>query len=209
MFCRLRIFALALLLAMYATPVQAHPHHSHTNFQSFSQTVPDHGFWSGAVHPFTGIDHMLAMVAVGVLSVQVGGRALFWGPLSFLGGVSLGGLLGSLFHLSPGAQAAICVSLICMGMALAFRRVPPHVYLFAVFAFFGAFHGIAHGEGKFVTGQDMDYMVGFVAGSAALHAVGLAIGVVFKQSQNTLVANMARVSGAGIAAAGLFLMFMS
>lgn len=202
---RLRIFVLAVLLTFSVTPLQAHPNHRH----GLTTQTHVHGLWSGLVHPFTGVDHLLAMLAVGVLSVQVGGQGLWAGPLSFLGGILLGGVVGSFLQHFAGVEIIIAVSLLPMGMALALSRVPPHVYLYVTFAIFGAFHGFAHVQANPLNEQALNYMTGFIVGSTLLHAAGLMFGLLLKNSQNALFANVPRLTGVGIAAAGLFLMLKS
>ncbi|MDE2157552.1 MAG: HupE/UreJ family protein, partial [Burkholderiales bacterium] len=110
--------------------------------------TPDtlHGLAAGFAHPLTGLDHMLAMFAVGVWAAQLGGRALWAVPATFVGAMALGGLLGFAGLHPPLMEPMIAASVLALGLLVAFavQRKAPGVALIALFALF---HGIAHALG--------------------------------------------------------------
>ena len=105
-----------------------------------------HGFHDGFLHPFTGWDHLLAMIAVGLWAAQHRGRALWLIPLSFVGVMLLGGILGVAGAWMPGAEAGIAISVLVLGgLVASMTRFTPSLSM-AVVAFFALFHGYAHGH---------------------------------------------------------------
>ncbi len=154
-------FLLPILL-FAPSALLAHPGHDHGD-----------SFASGLAHPLLGLDHLVAMLAIGVLAALLGGHARWAVPGSFLGGMLLFGILGVGGAESVLAEHMIIASLIILGAAMALAVRPP-VAMIATFAtVFGAAHGYAHGsEG---TG-DGGYLLGFMLSTAALHGAGFALG---------------------------------
>jgi urease accessory protein len=103
------------------------------------------GLAHGFLHPMTGIDHILAMVAVGLLAAQYGGRALWLVPLNFLVAMAIAGVIGMAGIVAPVAEVGIGVSVVVLGSAIAFQLRPPTFVAMAVVGFFALFHGYAHG----------------------------------------------------------------
>ena len=103
------------------------------------------GLAHGFVHPMTGIDHILAMVAVGLLAAQYGGRALWLVPLNFLVAMAIAGVIGMAGIAAPVAEVGIGVSVVVLGSAIAFQLRPPTFVAMVVVGFFALFHGYAHG----------------------------------------------------------------
>ena len=103
------------------------------------------GLVHGFVHPVTGIDHVLAMIAVGVLAAQYGGRALWLVPMSFLVAMAIAGVIGMAGIVIPVAEVGIGVSVVVLGLAIAFQLRPPTFVAMAIVRFFALFHGYAHG----------------------------------------------------------------
>jgi urease accessory protein len=103
------------------------------------------GLAHGFIHPVTGIDHVLAMIAVGVLAAQYGGRALWLVPLSFLAAMAIAGVIGMAGIVIPVAEVGIGVSVVVLGLKIAFQLRPPTLISMAVVGFFALFHGYAHG----------------------------------------------------------------
>src|SRR5215471_4468776 len=124
----------ALALAIIATPAFAHTGHGDTA-----------GFFHGFVHPLGGLDHILVMVAVGLLAYQLGGRALWLVPSAFVLAMGFGGLLGATHASLPYAEVAIAVSIIVVGTAIAFGIKAPTALVAAVVGLFAIFHGYVHG----------------------------------------------------------------
>ena len=103
------------------------------------------GLVHGFVHPVTGIDHVLAMIAVGVLAAQYGGRALWLVPMTFLVAMAIAGVIGMAGIVIPVAEVGIGVSVVVLGLAIAFQLRPPAFVAMAIVGFFALFHGYAHG----------------------------------------------------------------
>ncbi len=184
-----RFLPVAALLLVPAV-AQAHPGlpgHVHT------------GFASGAAHPISGVDHILAMVAVGLWAVQLGRRALWAVPASFVSLMVLGSALGmSGFHL-PFVEQGILASVFVLGLLIATAaRVPLAASMLMVGAF-ALFHGVAHGTEMPVNAGGVTYAVGFALSTALLHAAGIGAGVLAGRVVRT---EWLRIAGGAIMAGG-------
>ena len=182
------------LLALFAlTPVLAQAHLGHGLANSFA---------SGLNHPLHGLDHMLAMVAVGLWAAQQGGRALWAIPCAFVSLMILGGALGMAgMHLSM-VETGILVSVLVMGILIAAAARLPLVASLALVGLFALFHGHAHGTEIPVAASGVSYGIGFVIATIALHGCGIAIGLL---AQKRLPVPAIRFAGATIAISGLCL----
>ena len=165
------------------------------------------GILSGFLHPLLGLDHLLAMLAVGILSAQIGGRALWTVPATFVGTMAIGALLGIAGFALPVVEYGITFSVLILGIAILFgNSIPEWTALIAV-AIFALFHGNAHGteipEITNTIGLLVAYIVGFLVATAGLHVVGALIGILagrLKRGQMLM-----RLGGLAIALAGVFL----
>jgi urease accessory protein len=159
-----------------------------------------YGFGAGFSHPFGGLDHCLAMIAVGLVSAFLGAKAKGFLPGAFLLAMLGGFLLGSTKVIAlPGYEAMIIASVIGLGLALLIARPLPFQVAVTITAVFGLAHGFAHGvEGTL----NIAYTLGFLAATATLHCIGLGLG--FVMSKFNIVV-LYRVLGGGIALAGLVL----
>lgn len=162
----MHILRLALPLILVPTLALAHPGHDQGTFAA------------GALHPVGGADHILAMVAVGLLAAQMGGRAIWAAPLSFVGAMVLGGLLGAAGLPFPAVEPMILASIIVLGAITATALRLPLGAVLPMIAVFGAAHGWAHGAEGPDSGLAL-YAAGFALATAALHVVGLALGRAF------------------------------
>jgi urease accessory protein len=154
------------------------------------------GFAGGVLHPLTGADHLLAMLAVGLWAGVLGGRAVWALPLAFVAALASGAVLGLSGLVLPGVEPGILASVVVLGAFAALAlRLPLGVAVAGV-AGFGLLHGMAHGAE--VAGPFAPFAAGFIASSIGLHLAGLAFG---------RWALAARVLGAGAAVAGLALTF--
>jgi urease accessory protein len=135
------------------------------------------GVMYGLAHPISGLDHVLAMVAVGVLAGQLGGRALWLVPLSFIGVTVVGGALGMAGIQGPFAEVGIALSVVVLGLAIAFPLKLQALAAMAVVGFFAVFHGYVHGAEMPATASALPYAAGFVGATALLHAVGVGPGL--------------------------------
>ena len=134
------------------------------------------GFFAGLAHPVSGLDHMAAMVAVGLWAATVGGRALWAYPAAFVAAMVAGGALGGLGLSLWGVEHVIVGSVILLGALSALAARAPLAAALPLIALFGLAHGAAHGlEGP--AGGGLDYTAGFALATAGLHAAGLALGL--------------------------------
>lgn len=158
-----------------------------------------HGFGAGLMHPLFGVDHVLAMVAVGLWAGLTGGRARLAYPLAFVGMMVLSGLWGMSGAALPGVEIGIAVSVVVLGLAIALRATPPLAAGAAACAIFAIFHGHAHGAELPQGASGLGYALGFVLATAALHGAGLALAGLLAARAPLL----ARVAGGGLALAGV------
>lgn len=139
------------------------------------------GLASGLRHPITGLDHLLAMVAVGVVSVLAGTtRRSLLAPAAFLGGMALGGIAGVAGIPLPGAEHLIVASVLLLGLVVAGALDAPGKVLLVGLAVAGAAHGHAHGAEVPTSVHPAAYVAGFLAATAALHAAGAVLGHVVR-----------------------------
>ena len=156
-------FALAPAVA------SAHPGHESTGLV--------HGF----MHPLGGFDHIIAMVAVGLLAARLGGRALWLVPASFVAAMTVAGFAASTGMALPYAETGIAVSVVVLGAAALFGVAMPVAAAMGLVGFFAIFHGYAHGLEMPETASGLAYGAGFVAATAMLHGVGIGLGMMIRQ----------------------------
>ena len=135
-----------------------------------------HGFVSGFAHPLGGLDHILAMVTVGIFAWQLGGRALWLVPGSFVLAMAAGAALGMAGVALPFVELGIAASVIVLGGIVAFARSAPIVIAMGIVALFAIFHGHAHGSEMPLEAAVATYAAGFMLATALLHAGGIALG---------------------------------
>ncbi len=163
----------------------------------------DPGFMSGFLHPLLGFDHLLAMVAVGLLSVQIGGRAVWSVPLAFLVFLAVGGGLGLAGIGLPQVEGAIALSVFGLGLAIALNASLPIALAMTMVGFFAIFHGHAHGMEIPTLAEPMLYVAGFMLASAVLHIAGVGLGMLQRHdSARALI-------GAGSAGIGLHMLLLT
>jgi urease accessory protein len=187
-----RLSAAGAALMALAGPAAAH-----------TGSAPVVGFVSGFLHPFNGLDHILAMVAVGMLAALIGGRALWLVPASFLGAMVVGSALG--FSL-PFVELGIVASVIVLGAAVALAPRMPVALAMALAAAFAVFHGHAHGAEMPAAASVVSYGLGFVFATALLHAGGVGLGLVAERLSEGAGRAALRVGGGAVAALGLALL---
>lgn len=157
-----------------------------------------HGFANGFLHPLSGLDHILAMVAVGMFAAHLGGRARWLVPSAFIGMMIVGGMLGIAGITLPLVEVAIGLSVVVLGLVIALRLDMATWSAMAVVGFFALFHGHSHGTEMPQTVSGLEYGAGFVLATALLHAAGIGIGVATGQR-----ARVAQVIGTAMAIAGV------
>lgn len=163
------------------------------------------GFVNGLMHPVFGPDHLLAMVAVGILSVQIGGRAIWAVPSAFVGIMFLGGLWGIYDMPFPAVETGIALSVLVLGVALAFDKKLPISWSMVFVGFFAAFHGYAHGQEMPAVAKPELYAAGFIIATISLHIVGVVIGEIARHVRHG--ESLLRYLGAGIAGIGFSILF--
>ena len=162
------------------------------------------GFAAGFLHPVSGLDHVLAMVAVGLWGAQLGAPAIWVLPVAFPLVMAMGGMLGFLGAPVPGVEYGIAASAILLGAAVTFEVKPSLVAAALLVAAFAVFHGHAHGT-EVPEGQSaLLFSIGFVIATGLLHAIGIGIGVAHARSWGR---NLLRGAGAIVTAGGLFFMW--
>jgi urease accessory protein len=178
-----------LLLVMLGNSAFAHPGHG------------GHNLLGGFAHPFAGLDHLLAMAAVGLLAVRLGGRALWALPGTFVAAMTLGWIAAAVGAPLPGVEYGILASVLAFGFLLArgptirFSTAAPLVAIFAIF------HGHAHAT-EMASGSAIGYALGMILATILLHAVGVAVGLSFKRLRPAAM----RVAGAGLCVVGLLML---
>ena len=162
------------------------------------------GFGHGVAHPVGGLDHILAMVAVGLFAAHLGGRALWLVPAAFVGMMAVGGGVGVSGMSLPFVETGIAASVVVFGLAIAFRWNLPLVAAMALVGFFAVFHGHAHGSEMPVDASGLRYGLGFMLATALLHAAGIAVGLgVGRIGERSRLAFQAGGSAMALAGLGL------
>lgn len=190
-FCRAMTLVVVVLLC--ANSAFAHP-----------QKGEAVGFLTGFRHPVSGLDHVLAMVAVGLWGAQLGAPAIWLLPVAFPMVMAMGGMLGLMGVPLPGIEYGIALSAILLGAAVMFEIRPPLSIAAIVVGFFAIFHGHAHGT-ELPPGQSaLLYSIGFVIATGCLHAAGIGIGTVHRWG---LGQKFLRVAGSVVTAGGVFFLW--
>ncbi len=162
------------------------------------------GFLAGLLHPVSGLDHVLAMVAVGLWGAQLGAPAIWLLPVTFPIVMALGGFLGLLGVPLPGVEVGIAASAILLGAAVMTERRLPLYAAAALVGLFAVFHGHAHGT-ELPAGQSaLLYSLGFVVATGCLHAIGIAIGASHRWPAGRIAL---RIAGGGVGLAGVFFLW--
>lgn len=161
------------------------------------------GFLHGFGHPITGLDHILAMVMVGLFACQLGGRALWLVPSTFVLVMAFGGALGIAGINVPFVEIGIALSVIVLGAVVALGVKAPIAVAMAVVGFFAIFHGHAHGAEMPEDAGGLAYGLGFVVATALLHAVGIGIGYAIGRAGERHGDLVVRASGGVASVAGL------
>ena len=186
---RAKNLTLAAILTLMAMPAEAHIKQGEAT-----------GFFSGLAHPVSGLDHIIAMVAVGLWGAQLGAPAIWLLPVTFPMVMALGGFLGLIGIPLPGVEIGIALSGVLLG-AMVLLEVKAPLYVAAVLVgVFGLYHGHAHGAELPPGENGLLYSLGFVLATGALHAAGIAIGTVHRWDWGRTAL---RLAGAGISLGGV------
>ncbi|MEO0342950.1 MAG: HupE/UreJ family protein [Pseudomonadota bacterium] len=182
-------FALAILTIFVATPT----------FAAEGQS----GLMSGLLHPVLGFDHLLAMIGVGLLSVQIGHKHIWTLPVCFVLFLMLGGILGLAGIPLPQVEGVIAASVFVLGLAIASSGIIGAYIAYPIVAIFAIFHGHAHGMEVPTLDNPTGYVIGFMVASAVLHLIGVGFGYLFKTE------NLRAQLGSGMAGIGLYMLLLT
>src|SRR3989338_1084936 len=172
------------------------PAHAHVGLSDAS------GFMHGLVHPASGLDHVLAMLAVGLWAAQTGGRSVMVVPLTFVGVMALGGALPLLGIGQPFVEQGIVLSVLLLGVLIAAAVRLPLWLGSGLVGLFALWHGHTHGAEMPVLASGIEYALGFLLATALLHTIGIAFGLGMQWMTRERVI---RVAGASIALCGMYL----
>ncbi|MCP5360147.1 MAG: HupE/UreJ family protein [Steroidobacteraceae bacterium] len=161
------------------------------------------GFMAGALHPLGGLDHLLAMVAVGIWGAFLGAPLIWVLPVAFPLIMVVGGILGVAELPLPYVETGIALSVLALGLAIALAWRAPRGLALALVGAFAVFHGYAHGAELPAAAQPAAYAAGFVIVTGLLHLAGIGIGYLAGSRRGTVAL---RTVGAGIAVAGVWIL---
>ena len=186
-------FIFLTCLLIYPLPVLAH---------SFFGKI---GFFDGISHPVLGLDHFLAMISVGILSAQIGGKAIWTVPLTFVAIMTIGGLFGFLLIIDEFyfVEIGIILSVILLGFGISIEKKIPAKLIMIFVGIFGLFHGIAHGIEVPAAANPLLFVLGFICGTSALHLFGVGIG--YFSIKTTISLILLRITGILFAIYGIYL----
>jgi urease accessory protein len=190
-----RFSRLIALLAFLPAIASAHPGHDGGHDLTWD-------FSGGFSHPIGGLDHVLAMVAVGLWAAQLGGRARWLVPSTFVALLAVGAALG-LQGLAPaGVEPMIAAWLLVLGLMVVIAQRLPLAAGLGLTALFGAFHGFAHGAEIPASSGGVSYGLGFISATVLLHGAGLALGLLSARQSTWFT----RIAGTGVAVCGAALL---
>lgn len=162
------------------------------------------GFIRGFEHPLTGLDHFLAMFAIGLWGAQIGGRAVWTMPVIFPLIMVVGGILGVAGVPLPGVETGIAISILVLGGGIAAGWKPAEWVVLPLISVFAICHGYAHGAELPGTVDPANYAFGFVVATGLIHLVGIGVGLL---SEMVWVGRLTRILGGFVAAGGVYFLF--
>ena len=188
------IFIFLFCFLIYPLPVLAH---------NFTGMV---GFYDGISHPVLGFDHFLAMISVGILSAQIGGRAILTVPTTFVTIMTIGGLFGFFLIVDEFffVEVGIVFSVILLGFGISIEKKIPINLIMIFVGIFGLFHGIAHGIEVPAAANPLLFVLGFICGTTALHIFGVGMGYFSIKTSASLI--LLRLTGILFGIYGIYLL---
>jgi urease accessory protein len=150
------------------------------------------GLSAGLAHPFMGLDHLLAMIAVGIWAWQLGGRAVWFVPVTFVSMMCIAAIFGLSGFSLPLVEPAIACSLLILGLLIAGSVRLPLIASMCLVGLFAVFHGYAHGLELPQAASPVYYGIGFILATATLH--GLGIGFAHSSRQHNIIQHIAGCS---------------
>jgi urease accessory protein len=185
-----RWFPAVLLILALPRSVMAHPGHG------------GHGFTAGLAHPLSGIDHLAAMIGIGIWAMQRGGRARWLIPATFVLLMALGGVIQWLGVHVPMVESGIMASVLVIGLLVTFSLKLPLTAGMGLVAVFSVCHGAAHAAEMPANAAATTYGIGFVLATSFLHATGIALAILIQRIGGV---RWVRASGVAMVAASLLL----
>ena len=187
---------LIFLFCLLFYPLSVHAH-------NFTGMV---GFYDGISHPVLGFDHFLAMISVGIVSAQIGGRAIWTVPTTFVTIMTIGGLFGFFLIIDEFffVEIGIVFSVILLGLGITIEKKIPSKLIIIFVGIFGLFHGIAHGIEVPAAVNPLLFVLGFICGTSALHLFGVGIG--YFSIKTTISLILLRITGLLFAVYGIYLL---
>ena len=185
------IIAALLMAVTFAEPAFAH-----------EGNIVRGGFMAGFIHPFFGLDHMLAMIAVGIWGAILGRPLIYLLPSVFPVMMAVGGVIAMAGIVIPFTETGIALSLVTLGGLIAAQRRLPVVAAMIIVGVFAICHGFAHGTELPLAADPVAYSSGFVIATGLLHLAGIGIGWLGGMARSPALVSL--VSGALIAAAGFY-----
>ena len=158
------------------------------------------GFLAGLRHPISGLDHVLAMISVGLWGAQLGAPAMWLLPVTFPMVMAFGGFLGLVGVPLPGVEVGVASSAVLLGLMVAREARPPLAVAAALVGCFGVFHGHAHGTELPAGADAVAFSIGFVVATGLLHLAGISFGLLARWPAGRLAV---RAAGGAIAVAGV------
>jgi len=160
------------------------------------------GLATGLIHPFSGFDHLLAMVAVGLWAALGGGRKVWLLPATFMTMLAIGTGISMQWQSLPLVEAGMATSVLALGLLIALSLQLPVAMSITVTGLFGLLHGYAHGLDLPQSAAPSAYVLGFLAGTMTLHVSGIAMGIATRKRY----ASLAKAIGVAIAASGAWIL---
>jgi len=196
MFFRFGDMKLSSLAFVLFTPILLYLH---------PQIGSSSGFMTGFAHPLNGLDHMIAMFAVGLWAVQVGGKGIWLIPLAFVCMMIAGGILGMSGVTVPFVETGIIMSVLILGVLLVASARLPIAAGMVLMGIFALFHGHSHGTEIPATVSGLAFSAGFALSTVMLHSAGIAAGLTLRKASKMKVL---RYAGAAIIASGIMMIFL-
>ena len=187
---RAAVTTFVIFLVFAPAAALAHPEHDGAG-----------GLAHGLFHPLTGIDHVLAMIAVGVLAAQYGGRALWLVPMSFLVAMAAAGAIGMAGIPVQIVEAGIGLSVVVLGLMIAFQIKSPTSVAMLVVGFFALFHGYAHGSEMPDGLAGLSFAAGLLVATALLLSAGAGLGLILQR--RTSSRRLIQAGGGAMALVGI------
>jgi urease accessory protein len=164
------------------------------------------GFWHGLAHPIGGLDHILAMVAVGLWAAQIGGRALWIVPSTFLAAMIGSSVMGHFGLPLPGVEQGILASDFILGLLLLFAAHLPLALSVGIVGILAIFHGYAHGAEMPETASGLAYGIGFIISTTLLHLAGMGMGLAIDRYQPKFQQLLFRIGGGAVVTGAVYVL---